>query len=124
MSKSDYLENWYLQQFVAQFTSFYLALYTVMPTDSGGGTEVVGNNYSRVSVSMTAMTLSGNELTNDNTISFDEPSGSWGSIVGVGVFDIASGGNLLYFTELITPKSAGPGVPFVIAPNKLTIRET
>ncbi len=54
-SKSDYLENKYLDDLYGSGTpaSIWIALYTVAPTDAGGGTEVsTGDwtNYARVEI--------------------------------------------------------------------------
>ncbi|MBP7949016.1 MAG: hypothetical protein KA004_05125 [Verrucomicrobiales bacterium] len=93
----------------------YLALYTVAPNASGGGSEVSGNAYARVAVT--------NNNTNwpDSVLGTGEKylgvaqsfttatGGGWGSIVAVGIFDAASNGNLLYYGSLTTPVSIGAG---------------
>jgi len=48
-SKSDYLETAVIQHlFESDFsapTNMYVALYTAVPSDSGGGTECTGGAY-------------------------------------------------------------------------------
>ena len=55
-SKGDFLENEILDHilrgnaFTAD-TSLWVALYTALPTDAGGGTEVSGTGYARIEFS-------------------------------------------------------------------------
>jgi hypothetical protein len=83
-------------------TTGYLALFTASPGAGNTGTEVSGNNYSRVSVAMSSgqWTRSGQTVTNNNLISFPVFSGTVGTVVAVGIYDAASSGNLLWFADL------------------------
>ena len=65
--------------------TFYLALYTSAPSAAGGGTELSGNGYTRKTV---AFTTSAQQSTNSGAVEFPTATGSWGTIVAVGVFDI------------------------------------
>ena len=53
MSFSDYLEAALLDEIVGKtaytMPTAYAALFTVAPSDAGGGTEVSGGSYARVS---------------------------------------------------------------------------
>ena len=111
-SKSDYLENKVLDHALgtASFSSpsdVYVGLYTVAPTDAGGGTEVSGNNYAREIATFTSAT--GGATANDADITFDTPSASWGTVVAFGIFDALSGGNLLYWGDLSANKTINSG---------------
>lgn len=116
-SFSNYLENALLNQiFRGTAYSFpgtlYVGLYTVAPSDAGGGTEVSGNNYSRVSV--TANTSNWAESTagatsNSTAITFPQASGNWGTVVALGIFDASTSGNLLAWADLTTSKLVGNG---------------
>lgn len=58
-SFSDYLENKVLDHVYRNVaytapTGTYLALYTVAPTDAGGGTEVTGGGYARQAITFGA----------------------------------------------------------------------
>lgn len=102
-SKSDYLENKLLDHALGTTTftkpsAVYVALYTAAPTDAGGGTEVSGNNYSRVAATFSA--ASGGATANATDVIFPTPSGSWGTIVAFGLFDQSTTGNLLYWGDL------------------------
>ena len=94
----------------------YFGLFTVAPSDSGGGTELtIGvGNYSRPAFACTlanwagtqsagstsASSGTGGSTSNNNAITFPTPSADWGVIVAFGVFDAASGGHLLWWDNL------------------------
>ena len=85
--------------------TLYCALFTVAPTDGGGGTEVSGNAYARVGVTNNSTnfplaSLSTGAKSNGTVISFPTATGSWGTVVAVAWFDASSGGNMLMFTTL------------------------
>jgi len=110
MSKSDYLEN-ALQRHMAGIAAFtapatwHVALFTTSPNDAGGGTECTGGSYVRRSLTPGAGTLSvtGNVITNLADLLFPVLSGSIGTIVGFGIYDAASAGNMLYRGDLAAP---------------------
>ena len=111
-SKSDYLENKLLDHVLTNTaytspTTVYVGLYTVAPTDAGGGTEVTGNNYARESVSF-ASAVAG-ETSNDAEVEFGTPSATWGEVVAFGVFDADTAGNLLYWGDLTNAKTINSG---------------
>jgi hypothetical protein len=111
-SKSDYLENKLLDHVLTNTaytspTTVYVGLYTVAPTDAGGGTEVTGNNYAREAV--TFATASSGATSNDAEVEFGTPSATWGEVVAFGVFDADTAGNLLYWGELTNAKTINSG---------------
>jgi hypothetical protein len=99
--------------------TWYAALMTASPTDAGGGTELTGGSYGRVSKT-------------NNTTNFPAPSGTatqtlgtdidWGSlgtissstIVAVAFYDAASAGNLGLWVDLSTPKAVASGDSFKV----------
>lgn len=108
-SKSDYLENKVLNALFngAAFPSLstlYFALYTVAPTDAGGGTECTGGGYARAAVAVNTTnfpTTTNGTLTNGTAIPFPWLSGSiGGTTVAWGLHDASTGGNLLYWGDL------------------------
>lgn len=123
---SDFLENKVLAHlFTATgYTrpSTYVALYTVAPTDSGGGTEVSGGSYARVQV--TAWDVpSGGATANSAKITFPTASASWGTVVAAGIFDSSSGGNLLAWCTLSASKliNSGDTLEFPIGALDITL---
>lgn len=119
---SDYLEQAIINHifrgttFTAP-TTLYIALYTAAPSDSGGGTEVSGNAYARVAVTCNTTNWSapgvGGSTSNSVAITFPTATGSWGSIVAIGILDASSGGNLLiWLTQSSTTVSSGQTAKF------------
>ena len=112
-SFTDYLEDKILKHVFTNTaytspTTVYVGLFTVAPTDVGGGTEVSGSGYTRKSA---AFTVSGTTTlaTNSAAIEFDAATGSWGTIVAIAVFDASTSGNMLAFADLTTSKTIATG---------------
>lgn len=92
--------------------TLYFALFTVAPSDSGGGTEVSGGSYARVGVTNNATNFpaaSGGAKSNGTAITFPAATAAWGTVVAMGVFDASSGGNLLAWATLATSKTVANG---------------
>lgn len=108
MPKTYYLDNSMINAALraTPYTSpiaVYLALFTVSPTVGGGGTEVTGGSYARQPIIWTAP-ING-QSSNVADALFPVASAAWGTIVAFGVYDASSGGNLLYFNTLSTPRN-------------------
>ena len=103
--------------------TIYIALFTTVPTLAGtGGVEVSlsGTNYGRVAVAAGAWagpSGTNKEYSNSADIPFLVPTGNWGTIVGAGLYDAETGGNLLYVSTLTTSKvvSNGDGAPKILS---------
>ena len=104
-------------------TAWYVALYTVAPSDSGGGTEISGNGYAREAVTFAAATSPGGTTSNTNAVSFTASGGNWGSITHIGIHDAVSGGNLLWHGAMTASKTVNDGdtLEFSIGNIDLTI---
>lgn len=104
-------------------TAWYVALYTAAPSDSGGGTEVSGNGYSRQSVTFDAASTPGGTTSNTGAVSFTASGGSWGTITHMGIFDASTAGNLLWHGALTASKTVGDGdtLEFAIGNIDLTL---
>lgn len=122
---TNFLENSLIDQiFRAQAApstgTLYVALYTVAPTDAGGGTEVAGFGYARVAVSSSLANWAGTqapgstdpssgtsgETSNNNAITFPTPTGGgWGNAVAFAIHDSAVGGNMLLHGPLTIAKT-------------------
>ncbi len=120
---SDYLENKVMLHvfggtaYTAPST-LYLALYTVAPTDTGGGTEVSGTAYARQTV---AFTVTNDTASNTSAVEFPTAGSSWGTIVAVGVFDQLTSGNLLAYGNLTASKTIASGDVFRVPAGDLDI---
>lgn len=131
MSKSNYLENKLLRhelghEIWARPGNHYFALFTAAPNDAGGGTEVAGNGYQRKALpndgTLWTDPVDG-ESQNAVGVEFVEPTDTWGTVTHFGIFDAASGGNLLRWGPLTTPRTIGAGfVPYFPA-GQLVISE-
>lgn len=104
-SKSDFLENALLNHVLgggdyARPANVFLGLFTVAPTDAGGGTEVSGGSYARRSVTNNSTNFpaaSGGSKSLAVQQDFVQATADWGTVVAFGLFDAASSGNLLYW---------------------------
>lgn len=117
--KSDFLENEILDHLLgnaayAAPATVHVGLYTAVPTDAGGGTEVTGGSYARAAVTNNATNwpaAAAGAKANGTAITFPAPTANWGVVVAFGIFDAATAGNLLYW-GLITPnKTVNNGDP-------------
>jgi len=90
-------------------TQFHIALFTTMPDDTGAnGVEVAGNNYSRIrndpgDANWSRSTDGTNKYWNAQALEFPLQTGSWGEVIGHGLFD--ENGNLLIADLLDTPRT-------------------
>ena len=111
---SDHAENLILNFLMTsgtatRTTAWYVALYTVAPSDAGGGTEVSGNGYSRQTVAWDTATGTGGTTDNTGAVSFTATGGNFGTIVAIGIHDASSGGNLLWHGALSANKTVNDG---------------
>lgn len=102
-------------------TSWYVGLFTAAPGETGGGTEVAGNNYSRKAVTFSVSGTAPTEATNSAAVEFDTASGSWGTISHVGVFDASTSGNMIAYATLSASKTIASGDVFRIPAGDLDI---
>jgi hypothetical protein len=130
--KSDFLENELLDHVLGNASysapaNTHIALFTVTPSDTGGGTEVSGNAYARVSVTNNATNwpaASGGAKANGTAITFPAASGgNWGTVVAFGIFDASTSGNLLYWGPVTPNKAVNDGDTASFAIGDLDITE-
>ena len=127
---SDYLEN-KLIDYVFRGQSYtppgntWIGLLTTGTSDANTGqVEVSGGNYARVQVGSTLLNWSATQGSsntsisigtsgttyNINAITFPVPTGAnWGVITAFGMYDAVTGGNLLFYGNLTTPKTVNNG---------------
>jgi hypothetical protein len=118
---SDYLEGQIRSHIFrtatfAKPTVLAVALFTVTPSDSGGGTEVTGGSYARVNLppldaNWTAPDATGGLTDNAVAITFPAPTANWGVVVAFGIFDATSAGNLLVWGPITPAKTINNGDP-------------
>lgn len=115
--------------------AIYIGLFSAAPTDaytagSPNGTEPSGNGYARVQVTQANGSWAGpsgtpSSTSNSGTVTFPASTGTWGGTMGwFGIFDAATGGDLLLWNVLTQTQSvAGAGVTPSFAIGALTYSE-
>jgi hypothetical protein len=100
----------------------YVGLYTTNPTMPAGtgGTEVSGGSYARVALTALMGAASAGSKANSSAINFVTATASWGTLVGVGIFDAPTAGNLLSAGPLTANKTVGIGDTFQLPVGDLT----
>jgi hypothetical protein len=93
----------------------YIGLVTSTSSDTAAGTEVSGGSYARVQVnpnggaSPTWDVAASGALDNTHDIDFPTASASWGTVVGVVIFDASSAGNMLCYDNGMADQAVGNG---------------
>jgi len=90
----------------------YVALYTVAPDDTGGGTEVTGGSYARQTSTFTVSGTSPTTATNAAAVEYPTATADYGTVVAVGILDALTSGNLLAYANLDTSKVVTSGDVF------------
>ena len=119
---SNYLEDKLIDHFLGTTTytkpsSVYVALYTVAPSDSGGGTQVTGGSYARQVATFSAS--SAGATSNTGNIDFTGMPAC--TVVAIGIFDALTTGNLLLWGTLTANKTVDAGDTLRIATGDLDI---
>jgi hypothetical protein len=128
---SDYLENELLDHVTGK-TAYtmptpYLALFTTLPGEDGtGGVEVStsGTAYARQACSgATWNAASGGSISTASDVTFPAATASWGTIVGVGLYDgdVEGAGNLLWYGTVGTSKTIDSGDTAKVSAGDLTL---
>ena len=89
-----------------------MALYTVAPSDTGGGTEVSGGAYARQTGAFTVSGTNPTTATNSAAIEYPTATANYGTVVAVGILDASSSGNLLAYSTLDASKVVSSGDVF------------
>lgn len=97
----------------------YLALFLVVPSDAGGGTEVSGGGYARQEVTFGADV--GIKVSNSAAIFFPKATADWGNVAGYAFFDAVSGGNQLGQGSFSTPRTVLTGDTLSIAVGEASV---
>jgi hypothetical protein len=99
--RQDVLDHLLMTAAWSQPIAIYVALFTVSPTATGGGTEVTGGSYARVSHALwnAATAAEPSVATNNGVITFPEATVAWGTVVAVGLYDAVTAGNFLGYDD-------------------------
>ena len=118
---STYLENKLVDHSLGTTTytkptAVYVALMTVMPTSAGGGTEVTGGSYARQAMAFSA--ASSGSATNSGTVTFSGMPAA--TVLGIGIYDASTAGNLLWFEAFGSSIAATAGSSIVFNASSVT----
>ena len=81
-------------------TSLYTALFTTTPgRDGTGGVEVSGGAYARKQITVWDAPVDG-DTENTNLEAYTVATAAWGDVLGAGIYDAATVGNLLLLGAL------------------------
>lgn len=104
---------------VTRPTTWYIALFTSDPTETGAaGTEVSGGSYARVAATFS---VTGDTASNTGGIEFAAATASWGTISHIGIMDASTAGNMLIHAALTTAKTIADGDVFRIPTGDLDV---
>ncbi len=124
MSLTDYGEDWMMNLFTTSGTK-YLALFTTVPAEDAVGVEVSGGGYARLPITLTAS--QNGEVFNTVMLQYAPATAPWGTVVGFGVCNAATGENIIWYgllTDTIgnpTPKSITTGDIFQVPASDLVL---
>lgn len=105
-------------------TSVQIALYRAAPSDAGGGTELSGLGYARVTVACSTTAWNAASTTdgrrdNAQAINFPTATAAWPTVTHVGLFDQA--GNFLMWGPLAVSITTNANQVFSFAPGVLAV---
>lgn len=129
---SNYLENALLDHVLGggaaytRPTTRHLALFTNTSGSAAANLEagvltdeVSGGSYVRKPITFNA--ASGGTSASAATVTFDAATANWGTITHVAVLDASTGGNVLFYGAVTTPKTIETGDTFQVTAGNLTI---
>lgn len=111
-SLADYSENELLDHVCnaaySAVATVYVGLSTADPGDDASGlAEPVGNGYIRKAIAFSAATS--RRVTQSGVVTFNEATGSWGTITHWAIFDAESAGNMLAHGAFVAGKAIVSG---------------
>ena len=129
-SFTNYTENLLLNYLltanaVTRPTAWYVGLFTSAPSDAGGGTEVSGSGYTRMSTG--TMTVSGTATSAVNAAAIEFPAasgGNWGAITHAAILDASTSGTMLAWAPLTVGRTINDGDVFRFPASSLTVTLT
>lgn len=125
-AKTNTLENSLLDHTLAvaaftQPTAINVSLHTASPGETGStANEVTGGSYARTAVTFAA--ASGGSSANSGIVTFPTATAAWGTVTHIGLHNV-TGGAMLYYGALTTPKVVDNGDTVSFAVSALTVSE-
>lgn len=121
-----------IQDATSDTSSPYMALFTAppsSPTDASTFTEVSGGGYARQGTSGKWAAPSAGSVSTNADVTFGPSSASWGTVTAWALMDKATGGRMLYFSDLRdgggspVTKAVGNGDSLTFPSGQVTITE-
>lgn len=121
---SDYLEMKILDHVFRNViytppTTIYLALFSVAPTDAGGGTEIVGGSYARQPIPLGAAQVPGGTVTNSAGLTFSNMPAI--TVVACAVMDAVTAGNFMMQGPPVANRTLAAGDNLTVAIGDLVL---
>lgn len=121
MSFSNTIDQGFLDKFLTDNTTLYLALSTTTPAKDGTNvTEPTTGAYAREDVS-SILSRSGSTISNTSDIVFTTATDSWGTITHGVLYTAATDGTFVWFGALTTPKAVSSGSQCTVLTGELEI---
>lgn len=127
---ADAVLNWMKgTTFTAAPATLYVGLFSTTPTaNTASGTEISGNGYARQAVASTAWSAIAqsadtihDQISNSAAITFPAATPAGYTVVGIGIWDAASAGNLLFYVA-VTSQAVAIGNQYQIAAAALVVQ--
>lgn len=107
-------------------TAYYIGLSSKAPNVDGGNVaepSASGTGYKRIQLTSLSAPADG-VIVNNEAITFDESSTSWGTMTHYVVYDALTGGNLLFYGALSNSRNVEPNTIIMIRAKEMTIELT
>lgn len=102
---------------VSRPAQWFVALFSVTPGETGGGTELTQAGYARQAVSWV---VTGSQGSNNADLVFNSAA-DWPPITSVGVFDALTNGNLMWYGPLAAVRDPASGDTIRFAAGQLIL---
>jgi len=98
----------------------FAGLYTVAPTQAGGGTEVSTSGTAYIRKVMAFHGAASEAARQDGAVAFPTATAAWGTVVYAGLFDVEAAGNMLFYWN-ITDRIITTGKTMSFADDKVVV---
>jgi len=118
----DILDHVFRNTAMTSPTTVYAALFSAAPSDAAGGTELTGNGYTRIAITMGA--AAAGAISNSAAVTFPTATGSnWAAATHFAIFDAATVGNMIAWGTLDASRTVlvGDNAEFAIAALAVTM---
>lgn len=101
---------------------YFIGLSSTTPSVDGTGVSEPASSagYARIKLDVLSEPTNG-AITNNNPISFEESTANWGTMTHFVIYDALTGGNLLMYDALSTPRNVETATIVTIKKGSLTL---